>query len=84
MTRTQERMRGQVSAALSAVFNAASVASLVAGGVFAAVLDPRQVYLLAGGLGGVVTLLMTVRLARRLPTSGGHRDISFAAERSRA
>ena len=84
MTRTQEHLRGRVSAALWALLTAASVASLAAGGALAAVLDPRQVYLLAGGLGGVVTLLMTVRLARRLATSGGHRDISFAAERSRA
>jgi MFS family permease len=84
MTRTQERMRGRVSAALAGVLNAASVASLVAGGALAAALDPRQVYLLAGGLGGVVTLLMTVRLPQRLATSRGHRDISFATERSRA
>jgi len=58
--------------------------SLAAGGALAAVLDPRQVYLLAGGLGGVVTLRMTVRLARRLGADRGHRDISFAAEQSRA
>ena len=49
-----------------------------------AVLDPRQVYLLAGALGGVVTLWMTVRLAQRLGTGRGHSDISFAAEQSRA
>jgi hypothetical protein len=42
------------------------------------------VYLLAGGLGGVVTLLMAVRLAQRLGTGRGHNDISFAAEQSRA
>ena len=84
MTRTQEQMRGRVSATLGAVLNAASVASLAAGGALAAVLDPRQVYLLAGGLGGVVTLWMTVRLARRLGAGRGHRDISFAAEQSPA
>src|SRR5215472_4682398 len=84
MTRTQERMRGRVSAALGAVLNAASVASLAAGGALAAVLDPRQVYLLAGALGGVVTLWMVVRLAQRLGTGRGHRDISFATEQSRA
>jgi MFS family permease len=50
--------RGRVSATLGAVINAASVASLAAGGVLAAVLNPRQVYLLAGVLGGVVTLWM--------------------------
>ena len=84
MTRTPEQMRGRVSAALAAVLNAASVASLAAGGALAVVLDPRQVYLLAGGLGGVVTLWMTVRLARRLGADRGHRDISFAAEQSPA
>jgi MFS family permease len=84
MTRTQEQMRGRVSAALSAALNAASVASLAAGGALAAVLDPRQVYLLAGALGGVVTLWMAVRLVQRLGTGRGHRDISFAAEHSRA
>jgi MFS family permease len=84
MTRTQEHLRGRVSAALWAVLNAASVASLAAGGALAAVLDPRQVYLLAGGLGGVVTVLMAVPLAWRLGTGRGHSDISFAPEQSRA
>ena len=84
MTTTQEQMRGRVSATLGAVLNAASVASPAAGGALAAVLDPRQVYLLAGALGGVVTLWMAVRLEQRLGTGRGHRDISFAAEQSRA
>ena len=73
-----------MSATLGAVLNAASVASLAAGGALAAVLDPRQVYLLAGALGGVVTLWMAVRLAQRLGTGRGRRNISFAAEQSRA
>lgn len=55
MTRTDERVRGRVSAALGAVLQGASVASLVIGGALAAVLDPRQIFLLAGGLGAVVT-----------------------------
>jgi MFS family permease len=84
MTRTQEHLRGRVSAALWAVLNAASVASLAAGGALAAVLDPRQVYLLAGGLGAVVTVLMAARLAQRLGTGRGHSNISFATEQSRA
>jgi hypothetical protein len=45
---------------------------------------PLQVYLLAGGLGGVVTLLMAARLAQRPATGRGHEDISFATEQSRA
>jgi len=80
-TRTEERMRGRVAAALGAVLNTASVASLAAGGALAAVLAPRQVYLLAGAMGCAVTAVLAARLwhdwARRA-------DISFAAERSRA
>jgi MFS family permease len=60
-TRTAERMRGRVAAALGAVLNTASVVSLAAGGALAAVLDPRQVYLLAGGLGAAVTAVLVAR-----------------------
>jgi MFS family permease len=69
MTRTEERMRGRVAAALGAVLNAASVASLVAGGALAAVLAPRQVYLLAGGLGCVVTAVLAARCQQRPSTA---------------
>jgi MFS family permease len=80
-TRTEEGMRGRVAAALGAVLNAASLGSLAAGGALAAVLAPRQVYLLAGALGCAVTIV----LAARLRNSWAHRaDISFAVERSRA
>jgi MFS family permease len=81
MTRTEERMRGRVGAALYAVLNGASVASLAAGGALAAVLTPRQVYLLAGGLGCAVTVVLAAQSVRgwaRRP------DISFAGEQSRA
>ena len=81
MTRTEERMRGRVAAALGAVMNTASVCSLAAGGALAAVLAPRQVYLLAGAMGCAVTAVLAARLrhgwARRA-------NISFAAEQSRA
>jgi MFS family permease len=80
-TRTEERMRGRVAAAMGAILNTASVGSLAAGGALAAVLAPRQVYLLAGALGCAVTAVLAARLrhgwARR-------RNISFAAEQSRA
>jgi MFS family permease len=80
-TRTEERMRGRVAAAMGAILNTASVGSLAAGAALAAVLDPRQVYLLAGALGCTVTVVLAARLrhgwARR-------RNISFAAEQSRA
>jgi len=81
MTRTEERMRGRVAAAMGAVLNTASVGSLAAGAALGVVLDPRQVYLLAGALGCAVTAVLAARLrhgrARR-------RNISFAAEQSRA
>ena len=73
--------RRRVAAALGAVLNTASVGSLAAGGALAAVLAPRQVYLLAGAMGCAVTAVLAARLwhdwARRT-------NISFAAERSRA
>ena len=80
-TRTEERMRGRVAAAMGAVLNTASVGSLAAGGALAAVLAPQQVYLLAGVLGCAVT----AALAWRLRTGWARRaNISFAAEQSRA
>jgi hypothetical protein len=56
-----------VSAALGAVANGASVASLVIGGGLAAVLDPRQIFLLASALGVVVTAVTAVRVTARGP-----------------
>ena len=81
MTRTEERMRGRVAAALGAVLNTASVGSLAVGGALAAVLAPRLVYLLAGVLGCAVTAVLAawLRYGRARRT-----DISIAAERSRA
>jgi hypothetical protein len=70
-------MRGRVAAALGAVLNTASVGSLAAGGALAAVLSPRQVYLLG--------CAVTAGLAARLRTGWARRtNISFAAEQSRA
>jgi MFS family permease len=80
MTRTEEWMRGRVAAALGAVVNGASVGSLAAGAALTAVLAPRQVYLLAGGLGCVVTAVLAVRLRRGWAR---RTDISFATEQSR-
>ncbi len=67
MTRSDERVRGRVSAALGAVANGAGIASLVAGGGLAAVLDPRQIFLLASALGVVVTAVTVVRVTARGP-----------------
>ncbi len=63
MTRTDERARGRVSAALGGVANGAGVVSLALGGGLAAVLDPRQVFLLAAVLGGIVTVVTAVRVS---------------------
>ncbi len=65
MTRSEERVRGRVSAALGAAANGASVASLAVGGGLAAVLDPRQVFLLAAVLAGAVTAVTAVRVRGR-------------------
>src|SRR5579859_5875052 len=81
MTRIEERMRGRVAAALGAVLNGAAVGSLAAGAALTAALAPRQVYLLAGGLGCVVTAVLAARLRRGWAR---HADISFATEQSRA
>jgi MFS family permease len=80
-TRTEERMRGRVAAATGAILNTASVASLTAGGALAAVLAPRQVYLLAGALGCAVTAVLAARLRHGWVL---RRNIPVAAERSRA
>jgi MFS family permease len=61
MTRSDERVRGRVSAALGAVLNGAGVASLGLGGGLAAVLDPRQIFLLAAVLGSIVTVVAAAR-----------------------
>jgi MFS family permease len=63
MTRTAERARGRVSAALGGVANGAGVISLALGGGLAVVLDPRQVFLLAAVLGGIVTVVTAVRVS---------------------
>ena len=82
MARSDERVRGRVSAALGAVTNGAGIASLVAGGGLAAVLDPRQIFLLASALGAVVTAVTAVRVITRGPDRPA-RDISLGAELSR-
>jgi MFS family permease len=79
-TRTEERLRGRVAAALGAILNTASVVSLAAGGALAAVLAPRQVYLLAGAMGCAVTAVLAARLRHGWAR---HANISFAAEQSR-
>jgi MFS family permease len=68
MTRSDERVRGRVSAALGAITNGAGIASLVAGGGLAAVLDPPQIFLLASVLGGLVTAVTTVQVMRATRT----------------
>jgi MFS family permease len=73
LTRTDERVRGRVSAALGAVLQGASVVSLVIGGALAAVLDPRQIFLLAGGLGAVVTAAAAAAVTGNAPRASARR-----------
>ena len=68
MARSDEQMRGRVSAALGAVTNGAGIASLVAGGGLAAVLAPPQIFLLASVLGGLVTAVTAVLVMRATRT----------------
>ena len=68
MTRSDERVRGRVSAALGAITNGAGIMSLVAGGGLAAILDPPQIFLLASALGGLVTAVTTVQVMRATRT----------------
>ena len=81
LTRTGDQMRGRVSAALGGVVNAASIASLVIGGGLAALLTPRQIFLLAGGLGGIVTIGMT---ARTVATAKGRTGPAVTVQRETA
>lgn len=69
MTRTPDSARGRVSAAANAVFGSAQGASLLAGGVVAIVLSPREIYAVAGLLGlaaaGLIALTVAPRIASR-------------------
>jgi MFS family permease len=69
MLRTPDGARGRVSAATSAIFGGVQGASLLFGGVLAAVLSPRAIYPVAGLLGvaatGVVGLVHIVPDAQR-------------------
>lgn len=69
LTRTEERVRGRVSAAVNAVVLSAQGASLLAGGVLAIALAPRAVY----ALGGVLGLLATAGTAIVARTAIGRR-----------
>src|SRR5215469_7364464 len=77
MTRSDERVRGRVSAALGAVTNGAGIASLVAGGGLAAVIAPQQIFLLASALGGVVTVVTAVQVMR-VTRTGQHAKFRWA------
>lgn len=57
MGRAADHLRGRVGAALSGSTNAAMLAALALGGVLAAVLEPRAVFLLGGGAALLVVAL---------------------------
>ena len=69
MLRTPDSARGRVSAAASAVFGGVQGASLLLGGVAAAVLSPPAIYALGGLLGlgasGVVAVTVTTPASSR-------------------
>jgi MFS family permease len=71
MTRTADELRGRVGAALGAIVSAGSVTSLVAGGVLAAVLSPRQVFALSGALALAAVVVLVPRAIRASRTSSG-------------
>jgi MFS family permease len=64
ITRTVDRDRGRVSAALGAVMNSAAITSLLAGGVLASFISPREVFLTAGLLGSAAVVLTAPRVLR--------------------
>lgn len=65
VTRTPDAERGRVSAAASAAIGGAQSVSLLAGGVVAAVLSPREIYAMAGLLGVAVAIALAVCYAAR-------------------
>ena len=72
--RTAEAVRGRVAAIVGGLTSAGQVGAMLLGGLLAAVLGPRQIFVLAGLLGALVP----VALGRRLLASAGR---PFAAGR---
>lgn len=60
-TRTEDRLRGRVAAAVGGVLGRASMVSLIAGGALPTLLSTRQVYLVAAGLSALVTSVLVAR-----------------------
>ncbi|HEY3732641.1 MAG TPA: MFS transporter [Streptosporangiaceae bacterium] len=79
VTRTPDGMRGRVSAALNGAVNSASVVSLAAGGGLALLLDPRQIFLVAGSLGLAAGVLVAMRV-RKQGTLPGPARVPMAAQ----
>ncbi|HKD93466.1 MAG TPA: MFS transporter [Gaiellaceae bacterium] len=72
LMRTPDAARGRVSAAANAILGGAQGASLLAGGLVATVLSPREIYALGGLLGLAATGLLVARvgLSREEPEVG--------------
>ncbi len=64
--RTPDRLRGRVVAVLSGVVSAASVVSLLAGGLVGSWLGPRLTFIAAGVLGTAAALAMGLRVRRAM------------------
>ena len=69
--RSAEAVRGRVAAIVGGVASAGQVGALLLGGMLAAVLGPRQIFVLAGLLGMLVPLVLGRRLlaSTRQPAS---------------
>lgn len=64
--RTPEPCRGRVSATVNGITSAGQIGAMLLGGLLAVLLDPRQVFILAGALG----LLAPLVLGRGLLAAG--------------
>ncbi len=60
--RTEEAARGRVSAMVNGLSSSAQIGALLVGGLLGATLAPRQIFLLAAVLGGLVPLVLSRRL----------------------
>jgi MFS family permease len=70
VTRTPDRARGRVSAAVNAVFGSAQGTALLLGGLAATVLSPRAIYAVAGLLGLAAAGILAVAQTRRAGVAG--------------
>lgn len=76
MSRSPASIRGRVATALSAVANTAIVLSYLGGGMIAAVLDARQIYVSAGICSGLLVSVLMVGMLPRARRSAAARELA--------